>query len=61
VTASASLRSNLFEGKCVDCRRDVPAGKGVAVRLERRRRVSWGVRCAECQLTQEGRADARRN
>jgi len=25
------------------------------------RRVSWGVRCAECQLTQEGRADARRN
>lgn|GEM_PF-3576386 len=56
-----SLRPNLFAGKCVDCRRDVPAGRGVAVRLARRRRVSWGVRCAECQLTQEGRADARRN
>lgn len=56
-----SLRSNLFGGKCVDCRRNVPAGRGVEVLVKGRRRVSWGVRCAECQLTQKGRADARRN
>ena len=56
------LRSNLFGGKCIDCRRDVPAGKGVAVRLERRRRVSWGVRCAECVAAQKkGGAHAGRN
>jgi hypothetical protein len=39
------MARNRFPGKCLRCRKDVPAGEGFFQRLPGR---GWLVRCEEC-------------